>query len=81
MADVARRWMAVVAAGCVSLCGCANFTAAPIERAATMHSFEARTLDSAEVQDYVISHLDTGPTGGAMNTWELEALTLEACGW
>jgi outer membrane protein TolC len=69
---------AAVLAGCLSLCGCASFTAAPIEPAAAMRSFEARTLDSAELQSYVVSHLGVRPVGGRVNTWDLESLTLAA---
>ena len=75
--DVVPLWAAVLA-GCLSLCGCASFTAAPIEPAVTMRSFEARTLDSPEVQRYVASHLNARPMGEALNTWELESLTLAA---
>jgi cobalt-zinc-cadmium efflux system outer membrane protein len=70
-------WSALVA-GLLSLGGCATFTAAPIEPAATQRSFEARTLDSPDVQHYVISHLGARAPRQAVTTWNLESLTLAA---
>lgn len=65
-------------AACLWLCGCASFAPAPIAPAATLRSFEARTLDGPEVQDYVVSHLAVRPANGTVSAWDLESLTLAA---
>ncbi len=77
MADVGVRWAAVLA-GCMGLSGCASFTAAPITPVATMRSFEERSLNSAEVQNYVASHVSAGNTAGPVTTWDVQSLTLAA---
>lgn len=69
---------AAVLTGCFGLCGCAGFQAIPIAPTATVRAFEARTLDSAELQSYVNSHLEAKPASGSVTTWDLEALTLAA---
>ena len=62
----------------MGLSGCASFTAAPITPVATMRSFEERSLNSAEVQNYVASHVSAGNTAGPVTTWDVQSLTLAA---
>lgn len=69
---------AALVAGCLLLCGCASFTAFPIEPLALKRAFETRTLDGSEVQSYIASHLPTRPRNEAVSTWGLESLTLAA---
>lgn len=69
---------AVVLGACVALGGCASFTAVPVTPAATMRAFEARTLDSAELQSYVASHVRPGQASGPVVVWDVETLTLAA---
>ena len=77
VADAVFSW-AMVLAICTVFCGCASYTAIPIAPPATMRAFEARTLDSPELQSYVASHLAAGSVSGKIRTWDLETLTLAA---
>jgi cobalt-zinc-cadmium efflux system outer membrane protein len=72
-----QSWRTVVAASCLALGACASFTAKPIAPEATARAFEARSLDSPEVQSYVASHSNArAPL--AIRSWDLESLTLAA---
>jgi cobalt-zinc-cadmium efflux system outer membrane protein len=43
-----------------------------------MKDFEARTLDSPDLQRYVAAHLKSDASRPAPNTWDLTTLTLAA---
>lgn len=62
----------------VAMPGCATFTPAPIEPATLLRSFEARTLDGAEVQAYVAAHRGQARAATPIRTWDLATLTLAA---
>jgi cobalt-zinc-cadmium efflux system outer membrane protein len=62
---------------CLALCACASFTAKPIAPEASARAFEARSLDSPEVQNYVAAH-SNAPVQPVIRSWDLESLTLAA---
>jgi cobalt-zinc-cadmium efflux system outer membrane protein len=64
-------------ASCLALSACASFTAKPIAAETTARAFEARSLDSPEVQEYVASH-SNAPAVLPIRSWDLETLTLAA---
>ena len=61
----------------IMLSGCATYHAQPIAPAALMNAFEARTLDSPDLREYVAAHC--GDTGSCTpGVWDLNTLTLAA---
>jgi len=60
------------------LSGCATYQAQPIAPAALMQAFEARTLDSPDLQRYVTAQLHSDASRRVPNTWDLTTLTLAA---
>ena len=61
----------------IMLSGCATYHAQPIAPAALMNAFEARTLDSPDLREYVAAHC--GDTDSCTpGIWDLNTLTLAA---
>ncbi|NMM35892.1 MAG: TolC family protein [Glaciimonas sp.] len=60
------------------LSGCAIYHAQPIAPAALIQSFEARSLDNPELQQYVSSHSNGKVNSNVSNIWDLKTLTLAA---
>jgi cobalt-zinc-cadmium efflux system outer membrane protein len=60
------------------LSGCATYHAQPLAPAQLMKAFEARTLDSPDLQRYVAAHRKGDASRPTPNTWDLTTLTLAA---
>ena len=72
-AATCASWACVVA-----LSSCATYHALPIDPSTVARAFEARTLDSAELQRYVASHLSRQGGPARPIVWNLSTLTLAA---
>ena len=61
----------------IALSGCATYHVRPIAPAALMNAFEARTLDSPDLREYVAAHCDESGSC-TPGVWDLNTLTLAA---
>jgi outer membrane protein, heavy metal efflux system len=61
-----------------ALFGCASYTAKPLEPARTAAAFEARTLDSQELKEFLEANLHREPKPWPLVSWDFRYLTLAA---
>src|SRR6266851_3401716 len=60
------------------LSGCAVYHAQPIQPAALMQSFEARTLDNPDLLRYIAAHLPDDVSNRSPGSWDINTLSLAA---